>query len=94
MLVDDPGGLDKLAAERKVDDLFLTLLNRYSEQTQHVCHKPGSTYAPAIFARHPDAAGVTNKMLGAAMQRLLDANKIRIEEEGPKSHRRSRLVLV
>jgi RecA-family ATPase len=88
-----PGFLDKLAAERRAEDVFATLLGRFNRQGQQVSSKKGPTYAPAVFAEHPDASGLTKSALAKAMQRLLDAEKIRIEEYGPESHRRSRLVL-
>jgi RecA-family ATPase len=88
------GGLDKLAAEKKAEDTFLMLLGRFTRQGQHVSAKKGPTYAPALFAEHPEASGITKQALAKAMQRLLDGEKISVEEYGPASHRRSRLVLV
>jgi hypothetical protein len=80
-------------ADQKVDDLFLALLGRFNEQNQSVGAKSGTTYAPARFAEHPDAAGTDSKGFAKAMQRLLDAKKIRIVEDGPPSRRRSHLEL-
>ena len=88
------GGYEKLAADQKVDDLFLALLGRFNEQNQSVGAKSGTTYAPARFAEHPDAAGTDSKGFAKAMQRLLDAKKICIVEDGPPSRRRSHLELV
>jgi hypothetical protein len=87
------GGLDKLAADQKAEDTFLTLLGRFTRQGQRVSDKRGTTFAPAAFAEHSDAFGLTKHELSKAMQRLLDAGKIRVEEDGPPSHRRSKLVL-
>jgi hypothetical protein len=50
-------------------------------------------YAPNKFAKHTKADGVTKADFIAAMQRLLDAGHIRIEEIGPPSRRTSRLVI-
>jgi RecA-family ATPase len=86
--------LDTIAADAKADQLFVALLERHTEQGQRVSTSTGTTYAPAKFAEHPDASGVTSKVFAKAMQRLLDAGKIRIEEDGPASRRRSRLVTV
>jgi RecA-family ATPase len=84
--------LDRAARDAKVDATFIDLLRRLTEQGQRVGHRAGTTYAPAIFAGHPAACGVTTKEFAAAMQRLLDTKKIRIEEDGSPSRRRSRLV--
>jgi hypothetical protein len=46
--VEGPSGLNKLAAEREADELFLTLLKRFAEQGQRVSHKPGPTHAPTL----------------------------------------------
>jgi|SRR4051812_4566851 RecA-family ATPase len=87
------GYIEKLAAEQRTDELFIKLLERFNNQGQRVTAKVGTSYAPAKFADHPEACGVSNKAFAKAMQRLLDMDKIRIEEDGPPSHRRSKLVL-
>ena len=65
----------------------------FNAQGQNVCAKAGTTYAPAVFAEHPNANGIGRKHFEAAMQRLLTANKIKIETFGPPSKQRSKLVL-
>ena len=87
------GGHDRMAAEQRADDVFLKLLARFNRQGQDVSSNKGPTYAPAAFADHPEAKGIGRKALGTAMQRLLDARSIVIEQHGPPSRRRSRLVL-
>jgi hypothetical protein len=52
----------------------------------------GRTYAPAKFARHDDANGITSAEFEKAMQRLIDAGKIHIVTSGPPSKRRSSLA--
>jgi RecA-family ATPase len=84
---------ENVVGERKADDLFLTLLDRFTKQGQRVSHNSSRTYAPALFAQHPDAKGFNKDKLAKAMQRLLDTGKISIAEYGPPSHRRSHLVL-
>lgn len=91
--VQTPGGFHKLAAERKADDTFLNLLAEFKRQERDVSHNVGPTYAPAIFAGHPDAAGMSKAELLAAMNRLLKAAKVQIETTGRPSKRRSRLIL-
>jgi hypothetical protein len=85
--------LDKAAAEQKADEVFLKLLRRFNDQNQDVGPVSGKGYAPSVFVGHPDAAGFTSKQLGKAMQRLLDAKAICIEEFGPPSKRRKRLSI-
>jgi hypothetical protein len=66
----------------------------FNAQGQEVSAKPSRSYAPTIFSEHPQAAGMQSKQFAAAMQRLLIAEKIKIEVVGPPSKQRSRLVLV
>ena len=88
------GTLDRLAAEAEIDHLFMKLLRRFTEQGRNVSDKTGTSYAPAQFAKQPEAkAGkVTSKALADAMERLFEAKKIRVDTEGPPSHPRTRLV--
>jgi RecA-family ATPase len=87
---------DKAAQEGTADRVFLTLLRKFNsdESDRNVGVKSGTTYAPAMFAREREAklARVTKGMLIQAMQRLIEAKKIRSEMFGPPSKRRSRLV--
>jgi RecA-family ATPase len=87
------GSLDKLAADQKAEQVFLTMLGRFNRQLRNVSAEPSKTYAPAMFAREEDAAGVGSKALEKAMSRLLQADKIHVEAEGPPSKRRRRLVV-
>jgi len=92
--VSSPGTLDALAAEQKVDNLFLALLRRFTKQDRNVSDKTGTTYAPAQFAKEPEAksAKATANALADAMRRLFAADKIHNEIEGPPSRRRSKIV--
>jgi RecA-family ATPase len=78
-------GLDKLAAEAKADDVFLTLVKRYNAQERNAADKKGTSYAPALFAKEPDSQGVTSGQLEAAMLRLFKAGKIKIVNNGPRT---------
>jgi hypothetical protein len=84
------------AAERaaKADEVFVALLQKFTEQKQTVSPHPGRTYAPSRFAEHPDAQGLSSKELAGAMQRLLDAGVIEIRTWGPQSKQRQYLALV
>jgi RecA-family ATPase len=90
--INGPAGLDKIAAEAKADDVFLTLLKRFNAQGRNAGVKHGTSYAPALFESQPDNQGVTKAQFSAAMERLLKDNKIRIDETGPKSRRSQTFV--
>ena len=77
-------GMSISAAERaaKADDVFVTLLQKFTAQHQTVSHASGRNYAPARFAEHPDAQGIGKKEFAKAMQRLLDAKVIEIRKGG------------
>ena len=87
------GNLEKLAAEQKADTIFLALLKLFAEQGQDVNHTSGHIYAPARFAKHPQAGGISSAAFAKAMQRLLDSKKIKIEQTGKPSRPSRRLII-
>jgi RecA-family ATPase len=91
------GGMspEQHAAERKVDDMFMILLAKLASRGQHTSDKSGTTYAPAHFAKQPEAklAKVSNKQFADAMVRLLSTGKIHVHWEGSQSRRRSWLMV-
>ena len=92
-VLDGPAsGFDKLAAEAKADRVFLDSLAAFTSQGRDVSPKPGPTYAPSVFAKHPDNDGVGKADLALAMERLLKRKEIRVETKGPPSKERQRLV--
>ena len=88
-------GLDKMAAERKIEEVYLATLERRKSQSRTVSDKPGANYAPAMFAKESEAiaAGITSKQFEAAMERLFAAGKIKVEVSGPPS-RQTRSILI
>ena len=89
------GNLEKLAAEQKADQLFLTLLDRFEQQGRGVSDKrSANAYAPTMFAADPEAkaGGIRKDDFGAAMNRLFAAGKIRNERYGPPHRGWSKLV--
>jgi RecA-family ATPase len=88
------GTLEALAAEQKVDNLFMALLRRFANEGRNVSDKKGPNYAPTEFAAEPEAKKikVTNKTFADAMRRLFAAGKIRNLSEGPPSRIRTRIV--
>jgi RecA-family ATPase len=102
VLEDDlpPDTARKLAETAKAhagNDAFLRCLALCTEQRRNVSHVPGSNYAPATFAKMPDAKGMKRAEFEAAMNRLLSLKVIECDAElwrGPdrKPRRGIRLV--
>jgi RecA-family ATPase len=92
--VAEDGGdwLDRLAAANRADETFLAILRLFNVQGQNAGSNRGPTFAPALFAKHPESKGVGKDAFEAAMQRLLTKGSIRIETFGPPSHQRAKLV--
>jgi RecA-family ATPase len=86
-LVPSANAFEAAAASQKADNLFMTLLQRFTEQGRNVSPNKSSTYAPAKFAEQPEAKSgkLTSKDFAAAMERLLADNKIRSVPGGPPS---------
>ena len=82
-------GIDRLAAGAKAERVFLKLLSTFTAQGRRVNHAGGVSYAPKLFAEHPDSEGVNKRALRTAMEALLAGGKIRIAEDGPPSKRRT-----
>jgi len=78
-------GLDKMAADAKADDAFLTILKRFNAQGRNAADRKGTSYAPALFAEEPDNQGFGKKQFEDAMRRLFKDNKIHIVDIGRKS---------
>ena len=85
--------LERIAADAKADDVFLTMLKQFRTEGRDVCARQCSTYAPNVFASHPDLKGVRKRDFLDAMNRLLKEGKISVETFGPPSRQRTRLVI-
>jgi RecA-family ATPase len=88
------GSVAQAAAERKVEELFLTLLGQFNGQGRFVGHKAGHSYAPMLFAKTPEAmtAKVGKVAFAAAMERLFSADKLHVEPYGYASRGTFRIV--
>jgi RecA-family ATPase len=85
--------LDKLAREQKADEVFLMLLKTFASQGRNVSDKANSPgHAPAAFSKEAAATGLRKDDLAAAMRRLFDAGKIRVEDYGRPSRPYHRIV--
>jgi RecA-family ATPase/5S rRNA maturation endonuclease (ribonuclease M5) len=88
--------LDKIAAERRSEELFLKLLKQFTGQGRNTCDKfRASTYAPTLFAQEPAAReqGIRKADLEDAMRRLFAAEKIGLVSYGPPSKNTSKLAI-
>jgi hypothetical protein len=74
--------------------VFLTVLTRLTYQKQPLSpNNKANNYAPYRIAEHPEAKGFGRAEMRAAMQRLLDAEKIHIDDAGSPSRRTQQLIL-
>ena len=89
------GPIDAVAKAAIAEDVFLTLLKRFTDENRHVGANIGPGYAPAAFAREDEAkkAGVSKINLEAAMRQLFKDNKIRNEPYGKPSRIRYRIAV-
>jgi RecA-family ATPase len=76
----DTGSPYRAAAESKVDEKFMELLDKATAQGRPVRPSPAAGYAPSAFADDPDAGGIKSKAFAAAMDRLFKAAKIVTKE--------------
>ena len=67
-------------------------VTEFTEQGRRVNSAGGPNYAPKLFAENPGAEGCTKRGLGSAMEALLAAGKLIVEQEGPPSRRVSYLA--
>jgi RecA-family ATPase len=88
------GSLEKLAADAKADTVFLELVERFTRQGRTVGDKKGHSYAPALFAKEPEAeaAGLRKEALADAMRRLFASNQIHVESYGRPANPHHRIA--
>ncbi|NOD46390.1 AAA family ATPase [Ruegeria sp. HKCCD5849] len=72
---------------------FMDLLRRHVEKGRNVSPNRSNSFAPKVFAEHPDADGVTKVQFNKSMESLLDMNVIGVEDIGPKS-KRSQIIVI
>ena len=86
---DGPPGVDRNA---RADEVFLALLALLASQDRYVSPKPSASYAPTVFAKHAKAEGFNKRDFTAAMDRLFEAARIKVETTGPLSRQVTRIV--
>jgi RecA-family ATPase len=77
---------------KSADDVFMAVFSKLTDQGQALGPNVGPSYAPKRISGYPDAKGYTKADLAAAMQRLLDLGRLRIEVTGPPSRRYTQLM--
>jgi RecA-family ATPase len=79
--------LSRAAKEAQADEVFLTILRRFTAANRKVSDKTSANYAPALFAKEDEAksAMLDNKALADAMRRLFRDGKIWNEPYGKPS---------
>lgn len=83
----------RAAAHQRIDDLFVQLLEERNAQGRWVTPNKAAGYAPKELATMPSAAGTAPFALANAMERLLAAKRISVEEYGSPARRRQRLIV-
>lgn len=84
--------LDRMAGAAKGERVFMKLLRAFEDQGRYVSAQPGPTFAPTVFAKHPEAEGMTKNALRTAMDNALTAGRIRIATHGTGVKARSHLT--
>jgi RecA-family ATPase len=81
------------ANEQSAEDLFLHILAVFTKGGKTVARAPQSVnHAPKLFAKHPDANGITRQQFANAMDNLFAADRIGEEDIGYKS--KPKLIIV
>jgi RecA-family ATPase len=80
--------------ERNAERVFIALLGQFEIEGRKVFPSPGRGYAPAEFAKHPNANKTSKASFEKAMNQLFAGGKIKIEQSGPPAKIVSRIALV
>jgi RecA-family ATPase len=84
---------DQAARAAEAEQVFLSVAAKLIDQGLDLSPNVSRTYAPAVVAKQLDAKGYRKHEFEAAMQRLLDQNRIHIVEVGTASRKRKHLVV-
>jgi archaellum biogenesis ATPase FlaH len=86
------GAQPDAATERDASEAFMTILGKIVASGRSVSPNRSVSFAPSVFARHPDAGGLTKMDFETAMERLMEAGQIEVVETGPAS-KRSKVIM-
>jgi RecA-family ATPase len=90
--VPDATQFEQAQADAEVDELFLAILRRFNRDRRNASDKSGTSYAPALFAKEPEAGSTSKEAFAAAMRRLFVAGRITNEEYGRSGRTSTRLI--
>jgi RecA-family ATPase len=90
-VLDSAASPGKMEAEAKDNQAFLDMLDEFERQKRPVSASPSTTYAPALFADHPDGKALSKERYRGAMERLLKASRIHTDTSGPPSKQRQHI---
>jgi hypothetical protein len=97
MFLPVPGmaSLDRLAQQAKAQDVFISLLQRFTRENRNVSYNPGRGYAPAAFVGEAEAkaAHLNSRDLKDAMRLLFQDGKIENQSYGRASNQHWRLAI-
>ncbi|MBS7698687.1 MULTISPECIES: AAA family ATPase [unclassified Chelatococcus] len=79
--------------DAEADAVFLRMLKKFNAIGQVVSDTPSKNYAPAVFAREPDAEHIGKLPLEKAMKRLIGAGDVVMRKVGSSSKPRRSLVI-
>lgn len=88
-----PNCLDRMAPSGRAERVFLRLLSDFTAQGRFVSASPSSSYAPTVFAAHPNADGMTKRALAGAMNALFQRGEILVSEHGRGAKARKHIAL-
>ena len=83
---------DPAAGRARAEAVFIDLLRRFNAEGRNVSDATGTNYAPVLFAREPEAKGMSKEALRDAMSALFRADRLVIETRRDNGKDRKRLV--
>jgi RecA-family ATPase len=89
-----PTDYEKASKEAKIDIVFMDLMQSCKGRTPLSPNQFARNYAPTVFVKRPEAAGIKKGELTAAMERLLKRGTLTVKEWGPPSNRVNYLEIV
>jgi len=66
-VLDSAASPGKMEADARDDRAFLDMLDEFERQGRDISASPSTTYAPALFAEHPDGKKLSKERYRAAM---------------------------
>jgi RecA-family ATPase len=93
-VVEHGGGAPDAIALSQAKNTFIDLLRELTGQGRRVSPHRSSSYAPKVFAEHPNGKGIALRSFAQAMDVLFAEKRIEVEREGPPSKARDRIVEV